>query len=478
MTIATINPTTGDTVKVFEPLSESEVEARVALAASAFPRWRATPYDERARVLNAVAAILDTEIEDAAATMTLEMGKTLAAARAEVAKCATTFRYFASHGADFLADEPADARAVRATDAYVRYDPLGPILAIMPWNFPLFQVTRFAAPALMAGNVALLKHASNVPQTALYIEDVLDRAGAPRGVFQTLLIGGEAAGALLVDARIRAASLTGSSAAGSSVAEIAGRNLKKMVLELGGSDPFVVLPSADLEAAVKVGVLARVQNNGQSCIAAKRFILHAAIAEEYERRFVDRMRALKVGDPTDPSTDVGPLATEEGRALVREQVDDAVSKGAVVHCGGHAIGGPGWFCPPTVLSGITGGMRIYTEEVFGPVAQIYRVGSVEEALELANATDYGLGSNVWTNDPAEQERFIEGFDAGMVFVNGMTTSFPEIPFGGVKLAGHGRELGRHGIREFCNTKTIWVGPRQAEAQPEPATDRVGRGLSP
>ncbi len=460
MPIATIDPTTGETIKVFDALSDAKLEAKVSLAAKAFSSYRKTSFADRAELLDTVAGILDAEREDAAQTITLEMGKPLKAARAEVAKCADTFRYFARHGAEFLADEPGDAAAVKARQAYVRYQPLGPILAVMPWNFPLFQVTRFAAPGLMAGNVALLKHASNVPQTALYIEDLLDRAGAPRGVFQTLLIGSDMVEGLLRDPRIRAATLTGSSTAGSSVAAAAGRGIKKTVLELGGSDPFVVLPSADLEAAVKVGVAARCQNNGQSCIAAKRFLVHTDIADEYERRFIERMSALKVGDPADPATDIGPLATEQGRRLVQEQVGDAISKGAVIHCGGHIPEGPGWFYPPTVLSGITPEMRMYREEVFGPVAQLYRVASVEEAIELANVTDYGLGSNVWTTDPGEQERFIDGFEAGLVFVNGATTSYPELPFGGVKTSGYGRELGSHGIKEFCNVKTVWVGPQQ------------------
>ena len=460
MPIATIDPTTGETVKVFDALSDSELEARVALAAKAFPLFRATTFAERAEILNAVAKILDAEREDVAQIITLEMGKPLKAARAEVAKCAQTFRYYARHGEAFLADEPADARAVKAQQAYVRYQPLGPILAVMPWNFPLFQVTRFAAPGIMAGNVALLKHASNVPQTALSIEDVFERAGAPRGVFQTLLIGSEAVERVLRDPRIRAATLTGSSTAGAAVAKVAGEELKKTVLELGGSDPFVVLPSADLDAAVNVGVAARCQNNGQSCIAAKRFLLHKDIADEYQRRFIEKMSSLKVGDPVEPSTDIGPLATQQGRDLVQEQVGDAISKGAVLHCGGRPLDGPGWFYPPTVLSAITPDMRMFREEVFGPVAQLYRVGSIEEALELANITDYGLGSNVWTTDPNEQQRFIEGFEAGMVFVNGATTSYPELPFGGIKVSGYGRELGSHGIKEFCNAKTVWVGPRQ------------------
>jgi succinate-semialdehyde dehydrogenase/glutarate-semialdehyde dehydrogenase len=463
MPIATIDPTTGETVKVFDPLSDAEVEARIALAAKVFAAYRTTTFAERAQILNAVAKILDDERDDAARIMTLEMGKTLKAAQAEVAKCATVFRYYARNGEAFLADELADARAVQAVDAYIRYEPIGPVLAIMPWNFPLWQVVRFAAPNLMAGNVGLLKHASNVPQTALYLEDLFERAGAPKGVFQTLLIGSDGVERVLSDRRIRAATLTGSSGAGASVAAIAGRQIKKTVLELGGSDPFVVLPSADLEAAVKVGVAARCQNNGQSCIAAKRFLIHVDIADEYERRFIERMASLKVGDPVDPATDIGPLATEQGRELVQSQVGDAISKGAVLHCGGRPLPGPGWFYPPTVLSAITPDMWMYSEEVFGPVAQLYRVRSIDEALELANITDYGLGSNVWTKDHHEQQRFIDGFEAGMVFVNGATTSYPELAFGGIKASGYGRELGSHGIREFCNAKAVWVGPRLDQA---------------
>ena len=464
MPIATIDPSTGELIKAFDPLSDSELEARIRLAAKAFASYRLTSFAERAEILNGFARILDKEQGTLAETMTTEMGKPINASRAEVAKSASAFRYYAAHAEQFLADEPADAESVRASQAYVRYQPLGPILAVMPWNFPLWQVTRFAAPALMAGNVGLLKHASNVPQTALFIEAALERAGAPRGVFQTLLIGSDAVEKVLRDPRIRAATLTGSSAAGGSVASIAGSLVKKTVLELGGSDPFVVLPSADLEAAVKVGVAARCQNNGQSCIAAKRFILHQDIAEQYERRFIETMSALKVGDPMDPSNDLGPLATEQGRRLVQEQVGDAIGKGAVLHCGGRPIEGPGWFYPPTVLSGITPHLRMFHEEVFGPVAQLYRVRNVEEALDLANITEFGLGSNVWTNDYAEQERFIQGFDAGLVFVNGATASYPQVPFGGVKRSGYGRELGYHGIREFTNIKTIWIGPLQAEEE--------------
>jgi succinate-semialdehyde dehydrogenase/glutarate-semialdehyde dehydrogenase len=315
---------------------------------------------------------------------------------------------------------------------------------------------RFAAPALMAGNVGLLKHASNVPQTAMYLEDLFSRAGFPDGVFQTLLIGSDLVERVLRDRRVMAATLTGSTPAGQAVARVAGEEIKKTVLELGGSDPFVVLPSADLDKAAEVAVVARVQNNGQSCIAAKRFIVHEAVADEFERKFVERMAALRLGDPMDDSTDIGPLATEQGRADVEELVDDAVGQGATVLLGGKRPDGPGWFYPATVITGITPRMRLYSEEVFGPVASMYRVAGVDEALELANATVFGLGSNVWTNDPAEQERFVRDMVAGAVFVNGMTTSFPDLPFGGVKTSGYGRELSAHGIREFCNVKAIWI----------------------
>jgi succinate-semialdehyde dehydrogenase/glutarate-semialdehyde dehydrogenase len=406
--------------------------------------------------MRAAADILDKEADAIAAVMTTEMGKTLKAAKAEAQKCAKACRFYAEHAEEFLADEPADPSAVGAKKAYTRYLPIGPVLAIMPWNFPLWQAMRFAAPALMAGNVGLLKHASNVPQTALFMEDLFSRAGFPDGVFQTLLIGSDLVERVLRDPRVMAATLTGSTPAGQAVARVAGEEIKKTVLELGGSDPFVVLPSADLDKAAEVGVVARCQNNGQSCIAAKRFIVHEAVADEFERKFVERMRALRLGDPMDDSTDLGPLATEQGRNDVEELVDDAKNQGATVLLGGERTDGPGWFYPATVVTGITPKMRMYSEEVFGPVAQVYRVSDVDEAIELANATVFGLGSNVWTNDPAEQERFVRDMVAGAVFVNGMTTSFPDLPFGGVKTSGYGRELSAHGIREFCNVKAIWI----------------------
>jgi succinate-semialdehyde dehydrogenase/glutarate-semialdehyde dehydrogenase len=457
MPIATVNPATGETVKTFDPLSDAELELRIQRAADAFALYRSTTFAQRAGWMRAAGDLLDGEIDDIARVMTTEMGKTLAAAKAEVAKCARACRFYADHAEGYLADEPVDGDAVGAVRAMARYQPLGPVLAVMPWNFPLWQAMRFAAPALMAGNVGLLKHASNVPQTALFMESLFQRAGFPRDVFQTLLVGSDAVERILSDRRVAAATLTGSTPAGRSVGSIAGREIKPSVLELGGSDPFVVMPSADLDRAAATATTARCQNNGQSCIAAKRFIVHADVAEDFERRFVEKMSSLTVGDPMAESTDVGPLATEQGRADVEELVADAVAKGASVLCGGKRLDGPGWFYPPTVVTGVTPAMRMYSEEVFGPVAQVHRVRDLDEAIALANDTDFGLGSNIWTNDPREQERFIREVEAGAVFVNGMTTSYPELPFGGVKQSGYGRELSAHGIREFCNVKAVWVG---------------------
>ncbi len=457
MTIATINPATGETVKTYDEISEPDVERCLAAAARAHESYRLTSFAERAGWMREAAAILDAEQDQVAAMMTTEMGKTLAAAKQEVAKCATACRYYAEHAAGFLADEPADAAAVGASDASVRYQPLGPVLAIMPWNFPLWQAMRFAAPALMAGNVGLLKHASNVPQTALFMQDLFARAGFPEGTFQTLLVGSARVEAILRDPRVMAATLTGSGPAGSSVAAIAGSEIKKVVLELGGSDPFVVMPSADLAKAAEVAAFARCLNNGQSCIAAKRFIAHDAIYDEFERLFTEQMAAKTVGDPMAGSTDVGPLASEQQREDVEHLVADAAAKGAKVLCGGAAPERPGFYYPPTVLTGITAEMRVHREEVFGPVATLYRVPDIGAAIDLANGTEFGLGANAWTGDEAERSRFIRDLAAGMVFINGNVTSYPELPFGGVKASGHGRELSAHGIREFCNVKSVWIG---------------------
>ena len=457
MAIATINPATGETVKTFDEMSEADVERCLAAAATAHASYRLTSFAGRSGWMAAAAGILDDEQDQIAAMMTIEMGKTLAAARQEVAKCANACRYYAEHAAGFLADEPADAGAVGAQRAYVSYQPLGPVLAIMPWNFPLWQAMRFAAPALMAGNVGLLKHASNVPQTALFMQDLFARAGFPEGTFQTLLVGSGRIEAILRDPRVMAATLTGSGPAGSSVAAIAGSEIKKVVLELGGSDPFVVMPSADLAQAAQVAAVARCLNNGQSCIAAKRFIVHDAVYDTFERLFAEQMSAKAVGDPMAEGTDVGPLASEQQRDDVERLVADAAAKGAKVLCGGAAPEGPGFYYPPTVLAGITADMRVHREEVFGPVATLYRVPDIDAAIRLANDTEFGLGANAWTNDQAERSRFIRDLAAGMVFINGNVTSYPELPFGGIKTSGHGRELSYQGIREFCNIKSVWIG---------------------
>ena len=457
MAIATTNPATGQTLKTFDEMSEADVERCLAAAVTSHESYRLTSFAERSGWMHNAASILDKEQDQIAAMMTTEMGKTLAAARQEVAKCASACRYYAEHAAGFLADEPADAGAVGAENAYVSYQPLGPVLAIMPWNFPLWQAMRFAVPALMAGNVGLLKHASNVPQTALFIQDLFARAGFPPGTFQTLLVGSARVEAILRDDRVMAATLTGSGPAGSSVASIAGQQVKKVVLELGGSDPFIVMPSADVAAAARVGTFARLLNNGQSCINAKRFIVHDAVYDEFERLFTEQMSAKTVGDPMLETTDVGPLASEQQRDDVEHFVADAVAKGARALCGGAAPEGPGFYYPPTVLAGITPEMRVHREEVFGPVATLYRVPDIDAAIELANGTEFGLGASAWTSDDTERSRFVRDLAAGMVFINGNVTSYPQLPFGGIKSSGHGRELSVPGIREFCNIKAVWIG---------------------
>ncbi|MGH3561773.1 MAG: NADP-dependent succinic semialdehyde dehydrogenase [Mycobacterium sp.] len=457
MGIATVNPATGETVKTFTPATNEEIDAAIARAAARFVDYRHTSFAQRAHWMHATADLLEAEVDQVAAMMTLEMGKTLVSAKAEARKCVQGFRFYADHSEALLADEQADPSTVGASKAFARYQPLGVVLAVMPWNFPLWQAVRFASAALMAGNVGLLKHASNVPQTALYLADVLARGGFPAGCFQTLLIPSNAVERILRDPRVAAATLTGSEPAGRSVAAIAGDEIKHTVLELGGSDPFIVMPSADLDKAVDTAVTTRVQNNGQSCIAAKRFIAHADIYDDFVTKFTDKMAALRIGDPADPDTDVGPLATEQGRTDVEKLVDQAVAAGAVIHCGGKRLDQPGWFYPPTVITDITRDMAIFAEEVFGPVAAVYRAADIDEAIDIANATPFGLGSNAWTRDDSEISRFVDEIEAGQVFINGMTTSYPELPFGGVKRSGYGRELSGHGIREFCNLKTVWVG---------------------
>jgi succinate-semialdehyde dehydrogenase / glutarate-semialdehyde dehydrogenase len=451
--IATRNPVTGELEREYAALSAEEVTKRIDAAAAAFERYRRTRFAQRAAILTAAADILVAEKMELAALMTLEMGKPISQAVAEVEKCAWVCRYYAAAGESMLAPEAVD---IEERDSYVRYDPLGPILAVMPWNFPLWQVFRFAAPAMMAGNVALLKHASNVPGCALAIESIFIRAGAAAGVFQTLLIETDLVEIILDDPRVRAATLTGSTAAGSAVAGRAGKRIKKTVLELGGSDPFVVMPSADIAAAAHTAVTARSLNNGQSCIAAKRFIIHEAVYDEFAMRFVQGMRELRVGDPADPATDVGPLATAELRDTVAGQVKRSMDRGARLLLGGHPLPGPGSFFPPTVMTDIPADSPAHDEEIFGPVASLFRVRDLDEAIRLANASDFGLGSSFWSDDESDQLAFISGVEAGQVFVNAMVTSDPRLPFGGVKDSGYGRELGTLGIREFVNVKSVSI----------------------
>jgi succinate-semialdehyde dehydrogenase/glutarate-semialdehyde dehydrogenase len=453
MAIATINPATGETLKVFEPLADAEIEAKLQRAAETFPVYRRTSFAERAEKMLRAAEILETEQEVFGRLMTTEMGKPLKAACEEAVKCASGCRYYAENAERFLADEEVKTNATRS---FVKYQPLGPILAVMPWNFPFWQVFRFAAPALMAGNVGLLKHASNVPQCALAIEEILHRAGFPEGAFQTLLIGSDQVQRVLEDPRVKAATLTGSEPAGSRVASEAGKQIKKTVLELGGSDPFVVMPSADLAEAIKTAAKARTINNGQSCIAAKRFIVHEQIYDEFERGFVQAMEALKVGDPMDETTDVGPLATGDILQDLDEQVHKTVATGARVLTGGKRLDRPGNYYAPTILTDIHEDTPAYREELFGPVASLFKVPDADAAIRLANDITFGLGSSVWTNDPAERDLFVDQIEAGLVFVNGMVASDPRLPFGGVKHSGYGRELSIYGIREFVNIKTVWV----------------------
>ena len=457
MPIASINPTTGETLKTYAAHSAEEIEQKLQLAADTFSTYRNTSIADRARMMQRAAEILETEKSDFGKLMTLEMGKPLKAAIAEAEKCAWVCRYYAENAQHHLAQQIVETNAQKS---YVRFEPLGPVLAVMPWNFPFWQVFRFAAPALMAGNVGLLKHASNVPQCALAIEEVFTRAGFPKGAFQTLLVGSDAVEEILNDPRTVAATLTGSEPAGKSVASIAGKQIKKTVLELGGSDPFIVMPSANLDEAVKTAVTARTINNGQSCIAAKRFIVAAEIYDEFERKFVSRMQALRIGDPLEESTEIGPLARPQIVKDLEEQVQRAVSAGARVLTGGKRIDRPGHFYEPTVLVDVDVNEPVSCEEIFGPVAMLFRVSDIDEAIRVANATPFGLGSAAWTNDEQEQTRFIEEIAAGSVFINGMVASDPRLPFGGVKHSGYGRELAEFGIREFVNIKTVWIGEPQ------------------
>jgi len=453
MPIATINPATGEVVKTFQPLTQADIEKNLQLAVVTFNRERKTPFAVRAQRMLKAAEILERDKDKFGHLMTLEMGKTYKSAVAEAVKCTSTCRYYAENAERFLADELVDTGAKKS---FIRYLPLGPILAVMPWNFPFWQVFRFAAPALMAGNVGLLKHASNVPQCALAIESVFLEAGFPEGAFQSLLIGSSQVDAILNDPRVMAATLTGSEEAGIQVGVGAAKRIKKVVLELGGSDPFIVMPSADLDAAISTAVQARIQNNGQSCIAAKRFIVADPIAEEFERKFVAKMESLNIGDPFEEKTDLGPLSTPDGVKDLDAGVQKSVQEGAKLLTGGHPLKRPGNFYAPTVLTNIPKESPAYGEEFFGPVASVFRVKDIDEAIRLANDVRFGLGSSIWTNDEKEQERFVNEIEAGMVFINKMVASDPRIPFGGVKASGHGRELGKVGIREFVNAKTVWI----------------------
>jgi succinate-semialdehyde dehydrogenase/glutarate-semialdehyde dehydrogenase len=453
MAIATINPATGQVVKTFEPLSDAQLEVKLQKAADTFLSYRKVPFVERARMMQKAAAILESEKENYARVMTTEMGKTFRSAVDEAAKCAWVCRYYAENAERFLADEVVETTASRS---YIRYQPLGPVLAVMPWNFPFWQVLRFAAPALMAGNVGLLKHASIVPQSALLIEEVFRKAGFPDGAFQTLLIGSQKVDRVLGDQRVMAATLTGSEGAGIEVGVGAAKRIKKVVLELGGSDPFIVMPSANLEVATTTAVKARVFNNGQSCIAAKRFIVAEAIADKFERMFAEKMAALNVGDPFDEKTELGPLSTADGLADLDRDVKKTVEAGAKVLTGGKPLDRPGNFYAPTVLTNIPKGSPAHKEELFGPVASVFRAKNLDDAIAIANDSRFGLGASAWTNDKNERERLINELESGMVFINKMVASDPRIPFGGVKWSGHGRELGAWGIREFTNIKTVWI----------------------
>ena len=453
MPIATINPATGQTLRTFEALSDAQIDRKLGIAAEAFSKYRRSSFAERAKLMQRAAEILEAKKETFGRMMTTEMGKTFRSAVDEAVKCAWVCRFYAENGEAFLADEVVNTPATRS---YVRYQPLGAVLAVMPWNYPFWQVIRAAAPILTGGNVMLLKHASNVPQCALMIEELFREAGFPEGVFQTLLIGANKVEAVLADDRVVAATLTGSEGAGVQVAQSASKKVKKLVLELGGSDPFIVMPSANLEEAVATAVKARISNNGQSCIAAKRFIIAEPIAEEFQRKFVAAMAALKVGDPFDEKTELGPLATRSGVEDLDQSVQTSVKSGAEVLTGGKRLDGPGNFYAPTVLSKIPKGSPAHCEELFGPVASVFRAKDLDDAIRIANDSRFGLGASAWTNNEKERERLINEIESGMVFINRMVASDPRLPFGGVKWSGYGRELGTFGIREFTDVKTVWI----------------------
>ena len=453
MTIATINPATGDTLKTFTPLTEKQIADRLRCASEAFRVNRNRSFADRAQRMRKAAELLDSRAAEYGKLMTTEMGKTISSAIAEAKKCALACRYYAENAERFLAEEHVKTDA---DESFIRYEPLGPILSVMPWNFPFWQVIRFAAPALMAGNVGLLKHSSNVPQCALAIEQIFREAGFDHEEFQTLLISADQVAKVIDDERVKATTLTGSEPAGASVASNAAKHIKKSVLELGGSDPFIVMPSADFDEAVKTAVKARIINNGQSCIAAKRFIIHEKIYDRFEAAFVKAMEALKIGDPMDEKTDIGPLAMPQLVDDLDKQVKASVKAGAKVLTGGKRVGRKGNFYAPTVIAEIPAKAAVAKEETFGPVAALFRVRDIGDAVNLANATSFGLGASVWTRNRAEARQFIESIETGMVFINAMVASDPRMPFGGVKRSGYGRELGVHGIREFVNIKTVWA----------------------
>jgi succinate-semialdehyde dehydrogenase / glutarate-semialdehyde dehydrogenase len=454
MAIATINPATGETLKTFTPLTDAEIEIKLALAQSTFESYRQTSFAQRSQWLTQAAEILEQDTLRYAEIMTTEMGKTLQSAIAEVEKCAKVCHFYAEKGPEFLADVLI---ASDASQSYVAYQPLGAILAVMPWNFPFWQVFRFAAPALMAGNVGLLKHASNVPQCALAIESIISQAGFPTGAFQTLLIGSSQVKAIIEDERVKAATLTGSEPAGAALASVAGQQIKKVVLELGGSDPFIVMASADLELAVTMAVQSRMLNNGQSCIAAKRFIVADSIGDRFQEQLLQKFQALTVGDPRHQDTDIGPLATASIRSELDQQVKLAVQEGAKILTGGKSITDrPGNYYPPTILTDITLDSTTAQSEFFGPVALLFRVGDLDEAIAVANHIPFGLGASAWTRDAQESQRLVREIEAGGVFINGMVKSDPRLPFGGIKRSGYGRELSSQGIHEFVNVKTVWI----------------------
>ena len=467
MSITSINPATEEVEATFEGHSSEDVERALATAIDTFRDWRKTTFEHRAQLMRNAAKYLRDNKERFARLMTAEMGKPITQAQGEVEKCAWCCEFYAENAATFLADQEKPSSA---TESYVAFDPLGPVLAIMPWNFPFWQVFRFAAPGLMAGNVGILKHASNVPRSALAIEEVFREAGFPEGAFQSLLVSGSAAQEMIADDRITAVTLTGSDFAGARVAEASGRALKKNVFELGGSDPYIVLSDADVEAAAAMAVTARYQNTGQSCIAAKRFIVADEIADDFTTRFIEAAQRLRVGDPMESETEVGPLAREDLLTDLEDQLQRSVSQGARLLSGGHRVERKGYFYEPTVVGDVTPEMPVFAEETFGPLAAIIRAKDADQAIEYANRSQYGLGANLWTRDIDTARRFARDIEAGSVFINGMVASDPRLPFGGVKRSGYGRELGEFGIREFVNIKTVWIGPQRTQSPAPPTAE--------